>query len=601
MKKTGEVERTRQKARGKNAFSHRLTRLRTPESAGFYQEHLHGGNQEEGRSANRNVVLDCGWGRLLFAQTFENNEAIIEALRAEAPASRDILFYVSDPHVLLSQAPQEIFLDPSHTFRLELSNYRAGGRRTRGISIRRAVSEIDADGINAVYAACGMVQLRADFFSSERDNRAVTYFVAQDDATGDIVGTVTGINHQRLFDDPDQGGSLWCLAVHPQARQPGIGEKLVRKLAEHFQARGLNHVDLSVLYDNDNAIRLYEKLKFRRVPLFAIKRKNAINEKFFAPPISSVDALNPYARIIVDEALRRGVHVDITDAKGGFFRLSHGGRSIHCRESLSEMTSGVAMSICDDKAVTRRTVAKAGLVVPEQIPADGSDETLQVFLEKHGKLVVKPARGEQGRGISVGISTMKDLRAAIRQAREVCDNVLLEACFEGEDLRLVIIDYKLVAAAVRRPPRVIGDGKSTIRKLIETQSRRRLAATGGESRIPIDAETKRCLEQQGLILDDVLADRREITVRKAANLHTGGTIHDVTATVDKTLVDAACKAARAIEIPVVGIDFMVKSPETPEYVFIEANERPGLANHEPQPTAARFVECLFPQLGTKIP
>jgi hypothetical protein len=152
MKKTGEVEMTRQKARGRNAFSHRLTRLRTPESAGFYQEHLHGHAQEDERSANRNIVLDCGWGRLLFAQTFESNEGIIEALRAEAPLSRDILFYVSDPHVLLSQAPQEIFLDPSHTYRLELSNYRAGGRRTRGITIRRAVSEIDADGINAVYA-----------------------------------------------------------------------------------------------------------------------------------------------------------------------------------------------------------------------------------------------------------------------------------------------------------------------------------------------------------------------------------------------------------------------------------------------------------------
>ncbi|WP_310013882.1 N-acetylglutaminylglutamine synthetase [Brucella pseudogrignonensis] len=600
MKKTGGTEMARQKARGRNAFSHRLTRLRTPESAGFYQEHLPGQTQQGERDANRNTVLDCGWGRLLFAQTFESNEAIIEALRAEAPLSRDILFYVSDPHVLLSLAPQEIFLDPSHTYRLELSNYRASNRSTRGITIRRAISEIDADGINAVYAACGMVQLRADFFSCERDNRAVTYFVAQDDATGEIVGTVTGINHQRLFNDPAQGGSLWCLAVHPQARQPGIGEKLVRKLAEHFQARGLNHVDLSVLYDNDNAIRLYEKLKFRRVPLFAIKRKNAINEKFFAQPINSLDALNPYARIIVDEALRRGVHVDITDAEGGFFRLSHGGRSIHCRESLSEMTSGVAMSICDDKAVTRRTVAKAGLSVPEQIAADADDKTLEAFLTKHKTLVIKPARGEQGRGISVGITTMKDLRAAIKQARELCNQVLLEACFEGEDLRLVIIDYKLVAAAVRRPPRVIGDGKSTIRRLIEVQSRRRMAATGGESRIPIDAETKRCLEQQSLTLDDVLDDRREITVRKAANLHTGGTIHDVTATVHPTLVDAACKAASAIGIPVVGIDFMVKSPEKPDYVFIEANERPGLANHEPQPTAARFVECMFPQLGTTI-
>ena len=84
-------------------------------------------------------------------------------------------------------------------------------------------------------------------------------------------------------------------------------------------------------------------------------------------------------------------------------------------------------------------------------------------------------------------------------------------------------------------------------------------------------------------------------VRKTANLHTGGTIHDVTGEVHPRLVEAACTAARAIEIPVVGIDFMVKSPAEPEYVFIEANERPGLANHEPQPTAERFVDLLFPQ------
>ncbi len=83
-------------------------------------------------------------------------------------------------------------------------------------------------------------------------------------------------------------------------------------------------------------------------------------------------------------------------------------------------------------------------------------------------------------------------------------------------------------------------------------------------------------------------------MRKAANLHTGGTIHDVTATVHRNLVDAACKAARAIGIPVVGIDFMVKQPEKPDYIFIEANERPGLANHEPQPTAGKFVDLLFP-------
>ncbi len=83
-------------------------------------------------------------------------------------------------------------------------------------------------------------------------------------------------------------------------------------------------------------------------------------------------------------------------------------------------------------------------------------------------------------------------------------------------------------------------------------------------------------------------------MRKAANLHTGGTIHDVTGEVHGRLVDAAIIAARAIDIPVVGIDLIVPSPRTPDYVFIEANERPGLANHDPQPTAERFIDFLFP-------
>ncbi len=157
-----------------------------------------------------------------------------------------------------------------------------------------------------------------------------------------------------------------------------------------------------------------------------------------------------------------------------------------------------------------------------------------------------------------------------------------------------MIDYKVVAAAVRRPARVVGDGMVTIRDLIETQSRRRAAATGGESTIPLDAETERCIRAAGFTIDDVLEAGTEIAVRKTANLHTGGTIHDVTAETHPVLIEAAIAAARAIEIPVTGIDLMVKTPREPDYVFIEANERPGLANHEPQPTAERFVDLLFP-------
>ncbi|MGE7199679.1 N-acetylglutaminylglutamine synthetase [Brevundimonas naejangsanensis] len=547
---------------------------------------------QAGREPARDAVLDCGWGRLLFAQTFETAAPLVEALRAEGPDRRDIAFYVRNPHVLLASAPQEVFLDPSHTYRLDLATYRSSRRQPRGFTIRRLMSEADAHAVNDIYAKRRMVQAPPDFIWSRRDDRTLSYFVAEDRATGAVIGTVTGVNHARAFEDPENGASLWCLAVDPQAAQPGIGEALVRRLAEHFKTHGLAYMDLSVMHDNAQAIALYEKLGFRRVHFFGVKRKNPINEALFVGP-SDDHALNPYARIIVDEARRRGIQTDIIDAEGGLFRLSWGGRSVRCRESLSELTSAVALSICDDKRVTRRVVEAAGVRVPRRIDPQDLD-AIDEALETYGQLVVKPARGEQGKGVAVGLKTMADVQAALLRARRICPEVLVEEQVEGEDLRLVVIDYEVVACAVRRPPRVIGDGRSTLRALIEHQSRRRAAATGGESSIPIDAETERTLAEAGYGLDDVAGEGEEILVRKAANLHLGGTIHDVTDKVHPVLVEAAMAAARAIDIPVTGIDLMVRAPDQPDYAFIEANERPGLANHEPRPTAERFIDLLFP-------
>ena len=189
---------------------------------------------------------------------------------------------------------------------------------------------------------------------------------------------------------------------------------------------------------------------------------------------------------------------------------------------------------------------------------------------------------------------MDDIEAAVAEARRVSDAVLIEELVAGQDLRLVVINFRLVAAAVRRPASVIGDGRRVVRDLIAAQSRRRSAATGGESAIPVDAETERTIRQAGYEYDSVLPEGKELQVRKTANLHTGGSIHDVTDRVHPKLVDAGIRAARAIDIPVVGIDLMVKTPSGPDYAFIEANERPGLANHEPQPTAERFIDLLFP-------
>jgi len=572
----------RDRSRHTQAHQHRLERLRRETAA----------PPPVSKAARSNASIDCGWGRLIFGNTFTEPKDLAETLEAEGPDRRDIAFYVRDPHVVLSEAPQELFLDPSHTYRLDLTTYRAKHRKSGGFFIRRLTTEKDAEAINTIYASHRMVPVPPSFFWSNRDARAITVLVAEDSESGAILGTVMGVGHGRAFDDPEKGSSLWCLAVAPQAPHPGIGESLVRRLAEHFKARGAAFMDLSVMHDNAEAIRLYEKLGFRRIQAFTIKRKNPINEPLFVGE-TGTEGFNPYAQIIVNEARRRGITVKPIDAEAGYFELRFGGRRIRCREALSELTSAVAMSICDDKRVTRRIVSSAGVEVAEEAEAD-TPEARAVLLEKHGSLVVKPARGEMGNGVSVDLRTHEEVEKAVDRARTFSSDVVVEQYMPGDDLRLVVIGGRVVATAIRRPAAIVGDGVRKARDLIDAQSRRRAAATDGESRIPIDDETERCLGNAGYGFDDVVPEGVEVKVRKTANLHTGGVILDATGETHPALIDAAVRAAKAIDIPVTGIDLIVKSPREPDYVFIEANERPGLANHEPQPTAQRFIDLLFP-------
>ncbi|MDD7911462.1 N-acetylglutaminylglutamine synthetase [Pseudovibrio exalbescens] len=574
----------------KAAYDHRLRRMRD----NAMPHELREGEEQ----TLENVSVDCGWGSLILGSTFMEPEPLLETIRQERRDRRDIAFYVRDPHVLIASAPQELFLDPSHTYRLMLATYRAGRNRRRGFTIRRLSSREDAEALNVLYAARGMVTIPPDFFWDAMDPKVLAVLVAEDDDTGEIIGTAMGVDHNRATKGGDPGSSLWCLSVSPQARPAGVGEELVRRLAELFQARGNPHMDLSVMHDNDKAISLYEKLGFTRVPFFAVKHKNPINESLFIGKTKG-HGLNPYGAIIVNEASRRGIHTEIIDAEGGFFSLTHGGRTIRCRESLSEITSAVALSICDDKTVTRRLVEQVGIHVPERLGSE-DNEAIEEFLTRHRAAVVKPASGEQGKGVSVGLTTLDEVNAAIETARQYCSDVLIEEFVEGQDLRLIVIDYRVVAAAVRRPAEVTGDGRSSIKELITAQSRRRSAATGGESQIPIDEETERCLSAAGYTLESVPDAGQSLFVRRTANLHTGGTIHDVTGETNRELINAAIEAAKAIGIPVTGIDLMVKSPREPEYRFIEANERPGLANHEPQPTAEKFIDFLFPLTKTSI-
>lgn len=537
--------------------------------------------------------VDCGWGRLIFGQTYESPESLADELLSEQEGQRDVALYMRDPNVVLSYAPQQIFLDPSLTYRLALGTYEPPAAATAPVEIRRAETAEDEEAINRIYKSVGMVPFYPGFVPRHAGDEHLVLLVAKDSESGAVVGVVTGVDHKLAIGDPDHGASLWSLAVDPQCPMPRVGMRLVHALASIFKERGRVFMDLSVMHDNEEAISLYRKIGFEQVPVYCLKTKNVINEPLFVGP-EAESALNIYARIIVDEARRRGISVEVEDAENGFFKLSLGGQTVSCRESLSDFTTAVAMSRCDDKAVTRKLLSAHGLKVPAQMIVE-EEEGVRAFLEKYARVVVKPARGEQGRCVFVDLRNMETIRHAIDQARTMSDKVVMEEFVEGDDLRLIVIDGRMVAAAVRRPASIRGDGVHTVRALIEKQSRRRSAATRGESAIPLDAETERAVQDAGYGMEVVLPKGVDVTVRKTANLHTGGTIHDVTDHVHPQLIAAAVEAARVLEIPVVGFDFLVPDVTEPDYRIIEANERVGLANHEPQPTAERFIDFLFPQ------
>ena len=569
------------------AYSQRLLRGQTPS-----YERLQARLAEDGSELSADpVAVHCGWGRLLIGHTFPDPGTLAEALLNEQPGERDIALYVAAPQQVLAQSPQQLFLDPSDTLRLWFTDYRPSTRVFRGFRIRRAQSEADWNAINTLYQSRSMLPVDPALLTSRHEGGPV-YWMAEDEGSGAVIGSVMGLNHCTAFNDPENGSSLWCLAVDPLCSRPGVGEVLVRHLVEHFMSRGLSYLDLSVLHDNAQAKNLYGKLGFRTLSTFAIKRKNGINQPLFLGPGPEA-GLNPYASILVEEAYKRGIDVQIDDACAGLFTLSHGGRRIRCRESLSDLTSAISMSLCQDKCLTHKVLSQAGLNVPSQQLAGSADDNL-AFLEQHTRVVVKPVDGEQGNGVAVDLDGIEQVQLAIEAARAFDSRVLLESFHEGLDLRIVVIGFEVVAAAIRRPAQVTGDGQHSIQRLIEAQSRRRQAATGGESRIALDAETLRAVQAAGYEYDSILPAGQVLAVRRTANLHTGGCLEDVTAVLHPMLADAAIRAARALDIAVVGLDLMVPAADQPDYVFIEANERAGLANHEPQPTAERFIDLLFP-------
>jgi cyanophycin synthetase len=230
-------------------------------------------------------------------------------------------------------------------------------------------------------------------------------------------------------------------------------------------------------------------------------------------------------------------------------------------------------------------------------------------------LVVKPIDGNHGRGITVDVQNYEEAQVAFRAAQKVSRGVIIEKYILGDDYRLLVINNKLVAAALRTPAHVVGDGKSTIQELIDKVNEDPRRGYGHEkvlTQISVNDLTMGILKSKGYTLDTVIEKDEKLILKDTANLSTGGTAEDVTDIVHPANVAMAERISKIIDLDICGIDVMTTDITKPLSetggAVLEVNAGPGFRMHLapttglPRNVAAPVIDKLFPKGNTgRIP
>lgn len=271
-------------------------------------------------------------------------------------------------------------------------------------------------------------------------------------------------------------------------------------------------------------------------------------------------------------------------------------------------TSSLGVEIAADKERTKEILGSNGIPVPKGRAVRGYEDALKAVSEIGYPVVVKPLNGNHGRGISVNIKNDEELKIALELSNKVSSTAVVENYIKGHDFRLLVIDGKLQAAALREPAYVIGNGKETIKELIDIVNEDPNRGDGHEkvlTKVKIDEETTRILENQNLSLDTVLDDGKKVYVKSTANISSGGTAVDVTHNVHPINQLMAERISRLIGLNVIGIDLMAETLEQPleqgKSGVVEVNAGPGFRMHlhpsggTPRNIAVPIVDMLFPE------
>jgi cyanophycin synthetase len=316
--------------------------------------------------------------------------------------------------------------------------------------------------------------------------------------------------------------------------------------------------------------------------------------------------LGPSTRSIVDAAKARSIPWRRLN-EGSLVQLGYGIHQRRICTAETDSTSAIAESIAQDKELTRSLLRSIGIPTPEGRAVESAEDAWEAAEDIGLPVVVKPQYGNHGRGVATNLQSQEQVIAAYNAAREEGRAIVVERHAPGDDYRMLVVGGKLVAAARREPAHVIGDGQSTVQKLIDKVNedpRRSDGHSTSLSLIKIDAVALGVLMAQGMTPDTIPPVGKKVLIRRNANLSTGGTAADVTDEVHPDVARHAIEAARVVGLDIAGVDIVAQDISQPlqgqRGVIVEVNAGPGLRMHiepssgKPRPVGESIIDMMFP-------
>ena len=327
--------------------------------------------------------------------------------------------------------------------------------------------------------------------------------------------------------------------------------------------------------------------------------------------LREADRLGPSTGSIVEEAASRGIPW-IRLNKYSLCQLGYGANQKRIQATVTSETSSIGVELACDKEDTKYLLEQAEVEVPRGDIIRRERSLKEACRYVGFPLVIKPIDGNHGRGITVDIQNYDDALQAFHHAKESSKSgaIIVEKFIEGQDYRLLVINNKLVAAAIRTPAHVIGDGKSTVQELIDEVNKDPRRGYGHENvltQITVNELTKTIIKDAGYTLDSIIDKGEKLILKDTANLSTGGTAEDVTDIVHPANVSMAERISKIIDLDICGIDIMTTDISKPLSetggAVLEVNAGPGFRMHLapttglPRNVAAPVIDKLFPQKG----